>query len=217
MFLFNKKQPAKPAPAAPKPASQTVSAPSNPDDFFKNMGRRREQPKVVKEIETPEVTGLREAPLAAPGSTIKNVIADELAAENLADKTLYDDSFVHGDINEVVTGGMDVDAAFEQEAVMKAQKLAEPEKPKIMVDPDDFFKDMGRRKKRRDDEPIESPEITGLREAPEPPPVSAISGLEADTSAAENLRDKTVFDDSFVHGDINEIDITKLDMSSLRE
>ncbi len=215
MFFKNKKE---------NTAVQSVSAPVsssepqkfvNPDDFFKDMGRKRQIPKEVKSIDTPEVTGLREAPLAAPGSTIHNIIADEQKAEELADKTIPDPTITYGDINGVITGEMDVDAELAQQA---AEKQAKKDAPKAMIDPEDFFRDMGRKKKEpKEVREIVTPEVTGLRENPAEAPDSVFDNIPTDESMTDSLADKTIPEAGVVYGDINGLDTGNIDLSSLRD
>lgn len=214
MFLFKGKKEAEAAPVStPKPVSQPVQN-INPDDFFKDMGRRPKR-NPDDPIEAPEITGLREAPEAAPEILIKNIVTDEAAAEMLADKTIMVNDGSYGNIRVIDEGAIDVEELDRERARKAAAPVqAEPEK---MVDPDDFFKNMGRRAKRNPDDPIEQlPEITGLREAPEAAPVSSIGGIDSDSITTAGLRDKTldVYDDL---GNISVIDESKIDLSGLRE
>ena len=91
MFLFNKSKkneaPA-PAPVPSKPASSPIKQPVNADDFFKDMGRKPKPKKVDFNIESPEITGLREAPLPRPESTLSNLDTDAISTDGLRDKTL---------------------------------------------------------------------------------------------------------------------------------
>lgn len=74
--------------------------------------------------------------------------------------------------------------------------------PVANVSADDFFKDIDNRKKRpkKVDDTIEVPEVTGLRDAPPPPPKSTLKNM--DTPDTEGLRDKIADPDVFVRGDI---------------
>ncbi|UKI16390.1 MAG: hypothetical protein L6V87_00170 [Ruminococcus sp.] len=57
-----------------KPASSPIEQPVNADDFFKDMGRKPKPKKVDFNIESPEITGLREAPLPpAPKALCKTL------------------------------------------------------------------------------------------------------------------------------------------------
>lgn len=75
------------------------------------------------------------------------------------------------------------------------------------VDPDDFFKDMGRRPKAapRDETTVASPEITGLREAPPPDPEIILAGLNTDAVQTDGLVDKAALDDGHYHGFMDDI------------
>lgn len=215
MFFFQKKKD-EPAPKNdPKPATAQPRPVVNADDFFKDMGRKKETPKEVKPIDIPEVTGLREFAPAAPESTINVIDTAAVSTDILADKTLVEMGDGYGDISSVEAVD-DIDTMIEREKSEKAARTAaiaaaEAAKP---LSADDFFKDMGKRAKRRDDEPIDHVEIIGLRDAPPVPAVNTISSF-ADEIPTDGLRDKTN-DIPQISGDINEIDISSLDMSSLR-
>lgn len=74
--------------------------------------------------------------------------------------------------------------------------------PAANLNADDFFKDIDNRKRRpkKVDDTIEVPEVTGLREAPPPPPKSTLRNM--DTPDTDGLRDKIADPDVFVRGDI---------------
>ena len=110
MLFFGKKaKDEAPAPAASKPVSNPAPIPPGkpvaPNDFFADIDKRaaaarRAEPK-RPDLVSPEITGLREAPEAAPPSSINNIVGDEAAAEALADKTIPDPSVKYGDINDI--------------------------------------------------------------------------------------------------------------------
>lgn len=226
MFLFNKSEKNdSPAPIQNKPVSQptasTVKQPIDADDFFKDMGRKKAPPKAVNEIESPEITGLREAPPPRPDSTLPMI--DSVSTDALRDKTL-DVTEGLGNIKTV-----DVSKTDSELDEVLPDKTADPvhyipfeipdEEPAAVsdpLDPDSFFSNMGKRKKKPQ-AVIESPEITGLREAPEEIPESTLQGLDTDLLSTAALRDKTIEDNSFIHGDINEINTDTIDLSSLRD
>lgn len=91
-------------------------------------------------------------------------------------------------------------------APVKPAAPAQTSAPKF-VDPDDFFKDMGRRPKvqKTDETTVESPEITGLREAPPPPPENTLAGLDTANIVTEGLVDKAALDDGLYHGFMDDI------------
>ncbi len=104
MAFWNNKPQEVPQPAAPTATAQT-SAPKfvDPDDFFKDMGRR---PKVQKnqnetEIESPEITGLREAPLPDPENTLTGLDTANIATDGLIDKAALDDGMYHGFMDDI--------------------------------------------------------------------------------------------------------------------
>lgn len=227
MFFFNKNKKAEnTAPVQPSQPSPVKSAPRpivDADDFFKDMGRKPKPKTVSFEIETPEVTGLREAPLPPPGSTINNLATDEHMTDGLADKTL--------EITENLGNIKIIDSTYDNiDAVLPDKNFVTPDedeiyaqeigrKPKIKnSDPmsaDSFFADIDRRRNRRPSADIDVPEVTGLREEPEAAPQSLLAEAVADEAAAEQLADKTLYDDSFIHGDISGIDLSNIDTDSL--
>ncbi len=89
MSIFNRnKKNNEPAPV------QKSTAPSSPkpivdaDDFFKDLDKKSKPKEVSFEVETPEVTGLRETPAAAPESEI-NYIAEKLPCPALSAKSIW--------------------------------------------------------------------------------------------------------------------------------
>ncbi len=205
LFFGTKKNDTPPAKPAP---SHGINQPINADDFFKDIGRKPKKREVDVNIDCPEIVGLREEPLPPPGSTIKNIA--EQSTDGLADKSGFDDSFIHGNIVTVNTDVIDVDDALAREKAEKA-RLKE-EKMLSSQNPDDFFKDIDRRKNKVKAD-IAVPEVTGLREAPLPPPDSAIRNI-ADVST-DGLIDKTGIVTEGL-GNISEVDIGAIDTSVLR-
>ncbi|MBQ4363342.1 MAG: hypothetical protein II782_05015 [Oscillospiraceae bacterium] len=200
MALFGKK---KDIPVTPAP---TVSYPSvDPDDFFKDMGRKPKAPKGLVDITSPEITGLREKPLEAPGSTIKDNDMP-IDTDTLTDKTLLPPDPEHAHIRTINTETIDTTV------IPKEEKIFREEKP---LSADDFFKDLDRKRPRSID--IDLPEVDGvLRAEPIPHHVTDIGDAEVDESAVEALHDKSGDVPDFVVGDINLVDVSHLDMSSLR-
>lgn len=205
LFFGNNKSQSSPKPD-PVPAAK-ISHPADADDFFKDMGRKPKKREVNVNIESPEIVGLREEPLPPPGSTIKNIAS--VSTDELIDKTNYDDGFIHGNIRVVNTASLDVDEALSRDKEKKSADLSE--KVINSQNPDDFFKDIDRRRNRvRAD--IAVPEVTGLREAPLPPPDSSIRNI-ADVNT-DGLIDKTgVITEGL--GNIWEIDTGSIDADIL--
>lgn len=228
MAFFNIGKPKTPPPAPAVPVQKAVSpgasAPVSADDFFKDIDNRKKRPKKVDDtIDVPEVTGLRESPLPPPECTVKNMATDALDTDGLRDKTLNPDVFVRGDINKAEDVAVDDNILPDKTADITpwSEEKEELRRAKKVLDPssaEDFFSDIDRRKNRRGrvDPNIASPEVTGLREAPEAPPVSSIVNA-ADNIDTDGLRDKTACPDQFVRGDINVIDTGSLNMNILRE
>ncbi|MBQ5329858.1 MAG: hypothetical protein J6F31_01265 [Oscillospiraceae bacterium] len=202
LFGFGKKK------EEPLPKVSPVSSVSNvdPDEFFKNMGRKPKTPKGVAEISVPEVAGhLREEPLPRPKSTIKS-FAQEINTDGLVDKSALAPAEDRGDIRLIDTTRLNTDVIPKEEKIYREPKE---------LSADDFFKDLDRKRPAKID--IDVPEVTGLREGPAPQYKTEIGDAFADTKAAEALKDKTTAPLGFVTGDINTIDVTKLDMSVLRD
>lgn len=206
MLFFGNKKNTPPAPSS-APVSPVSSGPVDADDFFKDMGRKPRKREVDVNIESPDIVGLREEPLPPPGSTIKNI--NSVSTDDLADKSGFDDSFIHGNIKTVNTEVIDVDNAF---AMEKQQKEANALAATVnSQNPDDFFKDLDR-KKNRVKADIAVPEVTGLREAPEPPPMIKIRNItDVDT---DGLIDKTTIVEEGL-GNISEIDLSTIDTDIL--
>jgi hypothetical protein len=178
------------APAA-SPSAVKPSAPADPDDFFKDMGRRPKQPKPVEAtVDVPEVTGLREAPEPVLPSNMVNLSTSELSTSELRDKRAEDDGAYHGNMNNVDESTIDI-SVLERRPAPAAEPAPKPaDEPQGFSSPDDFFKDMGRKAKPKEVEVnIESPVITGLREAPEPVLPSYMNDLNTDTLRTDSLRD----------------------------
>lgn len=206
LFFGNKKNTTPPPQPAAAPAPK-VNQPVNADDFFKDMGRKPKKREVEVNIESPEIVGLREAPLPPPGSSIKTIA--DVNTDGLADRSGYDDSFIHGNI---VTVGSDADIDEVIAAERAEKERIKQEKLMASQNPDDFFKDIDRKKSRARAD-IAVPEVTGLREAPIAHTESNIRGL-ADVST-DGLIDKNTEVISGL-GNISEIDIGSIDTSSLR-
>ena len=182
----------------------TTSAPTtNAEDFFKDMGRKRKEPTSVIDIAPPQISGLRESPLPPPGSTIRN--AQEVDADALRDKSMDAPDPHHADIR-AIKDEIDTTVIPKEEKILRSPKV---------VTADDFFKDLDQRKRPVKND-IDLPEVTGLREAPPEHHVTDIGDAAADDSAVTALPDKTTEVDEFVHGDINNVDIGAIDLSSLR-
>ncbi len=201
LFSFGKKKE-----AIPSPAPKTTISDVNPDDFFKDMGRKPKAPKGVTEIASPEITGLHDEPLPRPVSTIKNY-AEKIDTDQLIDKTELPPDAHHADIRQINTDTLDTENIPKEEKILRSTP-----KP---VTADDFFADLDRKRPRSID--IDLPEVTGLREHPEEHHITDIGDVIPDDAAADALADKTTEPFDFVVGDINGIDVTKLDMSSLRD
>lgn len=193
MFLFNKSktkdEPKSAAPVSPAPV-QPVK-PASAEDFFADLDRKAkpnpvEQP-VKTDVDVPDVVGLREEPLPEAESSMNDVEADELAAENLTDKTLGDDGNYHGNMN---------DAYIAPEAP-KEEKAFDPSNA---VTADDFFSNMGRKSAPK---PAAEPVV--LREEPLPEVGSSMNGLDVSALATDGLRDKSYENDELYHGSMNDI------------
>ncbi len=81
--------------AAARKAAANQPVFNDPDDFFKDIGKKKKLPKEVASIETPEVTGLREKPADAVVSTLADFSA-EIPTDGLIDKAALDDGGYHG-------------------------------------------------------------------------------------------------------------------------
>lgn len=75
----------------------------DPDDFFKDMGRKPKTPKVETkvEIESPDIVGLREAPLPVPPSTLTELDTADIVTDGLIDKRALDDGLYHGFMDDI--------------------------------------------------------------------------------------------------------------------
>lgn len=204
MFLFNKNktkdEPKSAAPVSPVPAS--TAKPASAEDFFADLDRKAkpkpvEQP-VKTDVDVPDVVGLREEPLPEIKSSMNDVEADEIAAENLTDKTLGDDGNYHGNMND----------AYTTSEVPKEEKVFDPSSA---VTADDFFSNMGRKSA-----PKSAAEPVVLREEPLPEVGSSMNGLDVSTLATDGLRDKSYENDELYHGNMNDIpDEEAIDTDSL--
>ncbi len=90
---------AKEADAARKAAAAAQPAFNDPDDFFKDMGKKAKQPKELAQIETPDVVGLREGPAPVAECTLADFTA-EINTDGLVDKAALDDGQYHGFMDE---------------------------------------------------------------------------------------------------------------------
>lgn len=185
----------------------------DPDDFFQDMGRKPKQTKpaeVKAEIESPEITGLREAPEEVPPSTLADIGTENIAADTLIDKAALDDGAYHGNMDNIDENTIDVGTLdVKTERTAPAEASDEPAvKTGGAVDADDFFKDMGRKSKKKEENVnIESPDIVGLREAPEPVLPSTLDdiGIDVGEINTDILPDKTLLDDGLYHGTLQSI------------
>ncbi len=204
MFLFNKNktkdEPKSAAPVSPAPAS--TAKPASAENFFADLDRKAkpkpaEQP-VKTDVDVPDVVGLREEPLPEIKSSMNDVEADEIAAENLTDKTLGDDGNYHGNMND----------AYTAPEAPKEEKVFDPSSA---VTADDFFSNMGRKSAPK---PAAEPVV--LREEPLPEVGSSMNGLDVSTLTTEGLRDKSYENDELYHGNMNDIpDEEAIDTDSL--
>lgn len=216
-MIFEKNKSKDPEPLAfksePKPAAEPVNPPSasiDPDDFFKDMGRKPKQPKpaeVKEEIESPEIVGLREAPEEAAPSTLADIDIGAVDTDILPDKTLLDDGLYHGTLADI-EGTVDTDSLpdYVPRGLPEETSAAAPEQKSGVLDADDFFKDMGRKKKSAEVKAeIESPEIVGLREAPEEVAPSTLDDIGLSGINTDGLPDKTLLDDGHYHGTLESV------------
>lgn len=198
----------------PKQAAEPVKNPSaniDPDDFFKDMGRKPKQQKtaeVREEIESPEIVGLREAPEEIAPSTLADIDIDTVDTDILPDKTLLDDGLYHGTLADI-EGTVDTDSLPDYvPRGLSDENPAEaaPGQKNGPLDADDFFKDMGRKKKPDEVKAeIESPEIVGLREAPEEVAPSTLDDIGISEINTDDLPDKTLLDDGHYHGTLESV------------
>ncbi|MBQ8978683.1 MAG: hypothetical protein IJ080_02850 [Oscillospiraceae bacterium] len=197
LFGFGKKK------DIPTTFNQTSAPVANADDFFKDMGRKKKAPTSVVDIPVPEVTGLHDAPLPPPGSTIRNIA--EVDPSSLRDKTLDAPDPAHANIR-AIKDNIDTTVIPKEEKILRSPKV---------ITADDFFRDLDRRQRPVKND-IDVPEVTGLRDAPPAHHVTDIGDAFADDNEVTALKDKTHEPDTFVHGDINTVDINTIDLSSLR-
>ena len=197
--------------------SKTASEPMqmknavDPDDFFKDMGRKPKQQKpaeVKEEIESPEIVGLREVPEEAAPSTLADIDIGAVDTDILPDKTLLDDGLYHGTLADIEGT---VDTASLPDYVPRGLEdeinvSREPVQKSGVLDADDFFKDMGRKKKPAEVKAeIESPEIVGLREEPEEAAPSTLDDIGISEINTDGLPDKTLLDDGRYHGTLESV------------
>lgn len=193
MFLFNKnKTKDEPKAAAPISPAPSVSKPTSAEDFFADLDRKAAKPKpaeqpIKADVDVPDVVGLREEPLPEVASSMNDVETDELAAENLIDKTIGDDGNYHGSMNDAYTAPEEP----------KEEKVFDPSSA---VTADDFFSNMGRKSAPK---PAAEPVV--LREEPLPEVASSMNGLDISTLTTDGLRDKSYENDELYHGSMNDI------------
>lgn len=217
-----KKQPASTV-SAPKPQNAInpddffrdmgkKSAPQaavNPDDFFKDMGKKKPaaEPVEVKEtVDIPEITGLREAPEAVLPSNMNDLDTSDLvsATAALRDKAAEDDGAYHGNMNDADESSLDMSILERKKA--ETPPPVQKEEGSQPLTADDFFSNMGKKTKPVEiKEEIESPEIVGLRETPEVILPSNMNDLNTDTLTTNGLRDKTAEDDGTYHGSMSDV------------
>lgn len=99
-----------------------------------------------------------------------------------------------------------------------------PVKKPAAVNSDDFFADLDRKAKARPakkavvEADVAVPEVTGLREKPLEAAPDALSGISTDTVDTSGLvEDNPYIDKNAVYGDLDEIDISAVDTSGLRD
>lgn len=204
MFLFNKnKVKDEPTTNAPISTTPSVSKPTSAEDFFADLDKKAAKPKsaeqpVKTDIDVPDVVGLREEPLPEVASSMNDIETDELAAENLTDKTIGDDGNYHGNMNDAYTAPEEP----------KEEKVFDPSSA---VTADDFFSNMGRKSAPK---PAAEPVV--LREEPLPEVASSMNGLDISALTTEGLRDKSYENDELYHGNMNDIpDEEAIDTDSL--
>lgn len=188
----------KPQSAAPTPSTAPSSSPAkfvDADDFFKDMGRKPKLPKDLASIETPEVTGLREGPAPVPECTLADY-TNEINTDGLIDKAALDDGQYHGYMEDRPT---DEEVAAKEAAAARKAAANQP----AFADPDDFFKDMGRKKTPKELAQIETPDVVGLREGPAPVAECTLADFTAEINT-DGLIDKSALDDGQYHGFMDE-------------
>lgn len=195
MAFWNKPQSAAPAPS-PAPASSPKPF-VDADDFFKDMGRKPKivEEKEVKSIETPEVTGLREGPAPVPECTLANY-ENEINTDGLIDKAALDDGQYHGYMEDRPS---DEEVAAKEAAAARKAAANQP----AFNDPDDFFKDIGKKKLPKDLAAIDTPDVVGLREGPAPVAECTLADFTAEINT-DGLIDKAALDDGQYHGYMDE-------------
>ena len=99
-LLDRKKSDETPAAAEPSPAPETASF-LDPDDFFKDMGRKTKPEEIKETVDIPVITGLREAPEPVLPSNMNDLNTDTLATDGLRDKSAEDDGAYHGNMNDI--------------------------------------------------------------------------------------------------------------------
>lgn len=216
IFGKNKSKVSEPPAFKPEPGQTAETPPMkngnvDPDDFFKDMGKKPKRQKaaeVREEIESPEIVGLREAPEEIAPSTLADIDIDAVDTDILPDKTLLDDGLYHGTLADI-EGTVDTDSLPDyvpRGLPDEDSAAAASEQKNASLDADDFFKDMGRKKKAAEVKAeIESPEIVGLREAPEEAAPSTLDDIGISVINTDDLPDKTLLDDGHYHGTLESV------------
>ncbi len=200
LSFFGKKKPQEEMP------TNFTSAPiDNAEDFFKDMGKKPKKPTGFIDVEPPIITGLHDDPLPPPGSTIKN--AEDVNTDSLRDKSGDGPDPLHARIT-TIKEEINTDVIPKEEKIYRSPNIGG-------VNADDFFRDLDKKKPPKAVE-IDVPEVTGLREGPEVHTSAHIAAEIPDEDAVEALKDKTKETGDFVHGDINTVDLSAIDLSSLR-
>lgn len=195
MAFWTKTQDAAPVTSVSPASSAQPAQFVDPDDFFKNMGRKPKLPKDLASIETPEITGLREGPAPTAECTLANY-ENEINTDGLIDKAALDDGQYHGYMEDRPT---DEEVAAKEAAAAKKAAAAQP----AFNDPDDFFKGMGRKKTPKELAQIETPDVVGLREGPAPVAECTLADFSAEINT-DGLIDKSALDDGKYHGYMDE-------------
>lgn len=84
----------------PSPAAEPASF-VDPDDFFKDMGRKAKPAEVKETVDIPVITGLREAPEVVLPSNMNDLDTGALITDGLRDKSAEDDGAYHGNMNDI--------------------------------------------------------------------------------------------------------------------
>lgn len=212
MFFFgkNKKDNTPPPAPAPKPAVKVEmpppAKPMNADDFFGDLDRKKRKKEVSFDIDTPEVTGLREAPPAPPKKIFKDVDTDTLSMNGL-----HEDGYTPEDmknfrgitadenaVDALRDKSHDNDIPFDPDAPAQPAPMAafDPN------DPDAFFKAIDRKANRRQKFAIDVPEVTGLREDPLAAPGDTVAEIDLSLINTDVLNPEPPRHDGAEYGNI---------------